>query len=292
MNKNQTWRRILTLICVMTMLVGIMVVGSVVASAAEDTTDVFTVTNYDGSTLEFGPTNTLAEAVDVNETFGQLAAWQGAHLIVKLNENYTVNENFKIDGEYLFYLDLNGHTLTIAEGATLSIAGKVQIAGTGTLKGNVEVADGATYTVADTVTVVNTVEVATYEELIAALAKDGAHVVMTADITATATQSSGYGVAGIVLDAGDVLDGNGKTLTIKGANTKWDCAIAMRGGEVKNLTIAGAMRGVFMPGANGDVVIDSCEFKNVVYTFNSDAGSKNYTVTIKPLDKISARRTP
>ena len=124
-------------------------------------------------------------------------------------------------------------------------------------------------------------EVATYQALIDALANDGAFVIMTADITATATQSSGYGKAGIVVDAGDILDGNGKTLTINGADATWDCAIAMRGGEVKNLTIAGAMRGVFMPGANGDVVIDNCVFKNVVYTFNSDAGSKEYTVTIK-----------
>jgi len=123
--------------------------------------------------------------------------------------------------------------------------------------------------------------VSTYEQLIAALAEDNAYVVLANDITATATQSSGYGKAGIVVEAGDVLDGNGKTLTINGANATWDCAIAMRGGEVKNLTIAGAMRGVFMPDANGDVVIDNCKFQDVIYTFNSDAGSKDYTVTIK-----------
>ena len=123
--------------------------------------------------------------------------------------------------------------------------------------------------------------VSTYEQLIAALAEDNAYVVLANDITATATQSSGYGKAGIVVEAGDVLDGNDKTLTINGANATWDCAIAMRGGEVKNLTIAGAMRGVFMPGANSDVVIDNCKFQDVIYTFNSDDGSKDYTVTIK-----------
>lgn len=125
------------------------------------------------------------------------------------------------------------------------------------------------------------VEVSTYEKLIEALAKDNANVIMMNDITATATQSNGYGKTGIVVDAGDILDGNGKTLTINGANSTWDSVIGMKGGEVKNLTIAGAMRGVFMPGANGDVVIDNCVFKDVVYTFNSDAGSKDYTVTIK-----------
>ncbi|MBQ7284260.1 MAG: hypothetical protein IJW74_05385, partial [Oscillospiraceae bacterium] len=123
--------------------------------------------------------------------------------------------------------------------------------------------------------------VETYAELLAALETDNANIVMTADITADATENSGYGKAGIVLNAGDVLDGNGHTLTINNANSTWDCAIAMRGGEVKNLTIAGAMRGVFMPGANGDVVIDNCVFKDVIYTFNSDAGSKDYSVTIK-----------
>ena len=123
--------------------------------------------------------------------------------------------------------------------------------------------------------------VSTYEQLIAALAEDNAYVVLANDITATATQSTGYGKAGIVVEAGDVLDGNGKTLTINGANATWDCVIAMKGGEVRNLTIAGAMRGVFMPGANGDVVIDNCKFQDVIYTFNSDGGSKDYTVTIK-----------
>ena len=124
-------------------------------------------------------------------------------------------------------------------------------------------------------------EVATYQALINALANDGAYVIMTDNITATATQATGYGKAGIVVEAGDILEGNGNKLTINGAGATWDCAIAMRGGEVKNLTIAGAMRGVFMPGANGDVVVDNCVFEGVIYTFNSDAGSKEYTVTIK-----------
>ena len=123
--------------------------------------------------------------------------------------------------------------------------------------------------------------VSNYEDLVSALARSDAKVRLANDITAAATESSGYGKAGIVLNAGNILDGAGYTLKITGAGATWDCAIAMRGGEVRNLTIDGAMRGVFMPGANGDVVIDNCVFKNVVYTFNSDAGSKDYAVTIK-----------
>jgi hypothetical protein len=35
-----------------------------------------------------------------------------------------------------------------------------------------------------------------------------------------------------------------------------------------------------MPGANGHVYIDNVTFENVIYTFNSDAGDKNYGVYI------------
>ncbi|MBQ3118398.1 MAG: right-handed parallel beta-helix repeat-containing protein [Clostridia bacterium] len=149
-------------------------------------------------------------------------------------------------------------------------------------------ADGATVVCGDKkyvkngeeVTTVAATEVATYDALLEALNVDKAQIIMTADITADATQSSGYGKTGIVLDAGDILDGNGHKLTINNANTTWDTAIAMKGGTVKNLTIAGAMRGIFMPGANGNVVIDNCVFEDVIYTFNSDAGSKGCSVTI------------
>ena len=36
-----------------------------------------------------------------------------------------------------------------------------------------------------------------------------------------------------------------------------------------------------MPGATGDVYIENVVFYNVIYTFNSDAGSKDYSVTLK-----------
>ncbi|MBE7047324.1 MAG: hypothetical protein E7396_07920 [Ruminococcaceae bacterium] len=125
------------------------------------------------------------------------------------------------------------------------------------------------------------ITVTTYEELLDALKKDNAKVIMMNDIVGTATESSGYGKAGIVLNNGDTLDGNGYKLTINGANATWDCAVAIRGGTVKNLTVAGAFRGIFMPGANGDATIDNCVIEDVIYTFNSDAGNKEYGVTIK-----------
>lgn len=46
------------------------------------------------------------------------------------------------------------------------------------------------------------------------------------------------------------------------------------------MTVAGAFRGIFMGSASGDVYIDNVIVKDVVYTFNSDGGNKNYGVYI------------
>ena len=111
----------------------------------------------------------------------------------------------------------------------------------------------------------------------------GEAVEMGCDITASAkvtTANSGYGATGVKVANGAVLDGNDKTLTINDAWGTWDCVVAATNGTIKNLTVNGAMRGIFMPGADGDVVIDNVVFNNVIYTFNSDAGNKNYGVYI------------
>ena len=103
------------------------------------------------------------------------------------------------------------------------------------------------------------------------------------DITLSAGETnanSGYAATGVKVSNGAVLDGKGHTLTVNDANSTWACCVAVTGGTIKNLTVAGAMRGIFMPGADGDVYIDNVIFKDVVYTFNSDAGNKNYGVYI------------
>ena len=109
------------------------------------------------------------------------------------------------------------------------------------------------------------------------------NVALFGDITVSASETnanSGYGATGVTVTDGAVLDGMGNTLTVTNAGTTWDCVVAAKGGTIKNLTVAGAMRGIFMPGANGDVYIDNVIFKDVIYTFNSDAGDKNYGVYI------------
>ena len=110
--------------------------------------------------------------------------------------------------------------------------------------------------------------------------QNGENVTLESDLTFSAsetTASSGYGATGLSVN-GSVFDGNGHTVTAYNAGGTWDCTISATAGTIKNVTVAGAMRGIFMPGASDDVYIDNVTFSNVIYTFNSDAGNKNYGV--------------
>ena len=108
-------------------------------------------------------------------------------------------------------------------------------------------------------------------------------IVMKEDLTFSAgdtASNSGYGATGLTVNNGSTLDGNGKTLTVNNANSTWDCAVNPKSGTIKNLTINGAFRGIFMGSAEGDVYIDNVIIDKVCYTFNSDGGSKEYGVYI------------
>ncbi|MBO5225588.1 MAG: hypothetical protein J6B46_04160, partial [Parabacteroides sp.] len=107
----------------------------------------------------------------------------------------------------------------------------------------------------------------------------GGDVTLTGDVKDKAASSSGYGSAGLVVNGG-TLDGGNKVLTVENANGTWDCAVNPQAGTIKNVTINGAFRGIFMSGATGDVYIDNVVLDKVCYTFNSDAGNKNYSVIV------------
>ena len=82
------------------------------------------------------------------------------------------------------------------------------------------------------------------------------------DITVSANETnanSGYGATGVKVD-GSVLDGKGNTLTVTNAGGTWDCVVNTTGGTIKNLTVKGAMRGIFMGGASSDLYIDNVVF--------------------------------
>ena len=109
--------------------------------------------------------------------------------------------------------------------------------------------------------------------------ESGKDVTLISNVTGSAAASSGYGATGIVID-GQTVDGGGHTLTVNGANSTWDCAVYHGGGTLKNITVAGAFRGVFTAGSSSDIILDNVIFKDVVYTFNSDDGNKEYGVYI------------
>ena len=131
------------------------------------------------------------------------------------------------------------------------------------------VIDGTEYSLVDGNVVINgCTPVATADELVAALAA-GEGVFFMNDITVAASKG-GYKKAGILQNKAQTIDGNGYTLTVTGAGGTWDCAIYTNGGTIKNLTVNGAMRGIFTAGQSSDLTIDNVVFKNVIYTFNSD----------------------
>ena len=165
-----------------------------------------------------------------------------------------------------------------AAGATVEIYHDGEIVATAVVSNDKTV----TYTVTHFCAVslnLPTAVVTTYDELKAALAdKNIAKVVMANDITAQATESNGYGKTGVVVKDGKILDGNGYTLKITGAGATWDSAINAKNGTIQNITVAGAMRGIFTGGTDGDIYMNNVTFSGVVYTFNSDGGNKNYGV--------------
>jgi hypothetical protein len=109
--------------------------------------------------------------------------------------------------------------------------------------------------------------------------KAGKDVYFLNDITVAASKG-GYNKAGIHQDKAQTINGGGNTLTVTGAGATWDCAIYTNGGIIKNLTVAGAMRGIFTAGQSTDLYISNVVFKNVIYTFNSDDGNSKYGVYI------------
>ena len=142
-------------------------------------------------------------------------------------------------------------------------------------------------------------QVATADELVAALeANEGVFFLNDIKID-PASMSNAYGTTGINVKNGQTIDGNGHTLNIKGAGGTWDSGINTTGGLIKNLTVTGSFRGIFVNhtsthsekvvlenvtiGGNGTVYTISCDqamYQNleaINCTFN---GWTSYAATI------------
>lgn len=104
----------------------------------------------------------------------------------------------------------------------------------------------------------------------------GKDVVLTDDVKIDpAGMSNAYGTTGINVKNGQTIDGNGNILDIKGAGGTWDSGINTTGGLIKDLTVTGSFRGIFI-NHNSDysepVVLENVTIDGTTYTISCDQG--------------------
>ena len=113
------------------------------------------------------------------------------------------------------------------------------------------------------------------DELVAALVK-GENVKFSNDIKIEpASMSNAYGTTGININNGQTIDGSGYTLNIKGAGGTWDSGINTTGGLIKDLTVTGSFRGIFINHTSNHsekVVLENVTIDGTVYTISCDQG--------------------
>ena len=130
---------------------------------------------------------------------------------------------------------------------------------------------------ADDYIVYPVVLVKTADELIAAL-EQGMNVHFLNDIKIEpAKMSNAYGATGINVKYGQTINGAGHTLNIQGAGGTWDSGINTTGGVIKNLTVTGSFRGIFINHTSDHsekVVLENVTIggNGTVYTISCDQG--------------------
>ena len=117
--------------------------------------------------------------------------------------------------------------------------------------------------------------VSTADELIAALeANEGVYLLNDIKIE-PAAMSNAYGATGINVKNGQTIDGGGHTLNIKGAGGTWDSGINTTGGIIRNITVTGSFRGIFINHTSSHsekVVLENVTLRDVTYTISCDQG--------------------
>ena len=106
--------------------------------------------------------------------------------------------------------------------------------------------------------------------------ESGKDVVLNDDVKIDpAGMSNAYGTTGINVKNGQTIDGNGNTLDIKGAGGTWDSGINTTGGLIKNLTVTGSFRGIFInhnSSHSESVVLENVIIDGTTYTISCDQG--------------------
>ncbi len=126
-------------------------------------------------------------------------------------------------------------------------------------------------------TLVDVLLVSTAEELVIAL-EDGdySEILFYNDIKIDpANMSNAYGTTGINIKKNQTLNGGGFVLDVQGAGGTWDSGINITGGTIKNITVTGSFRGIFINhgGVEDKVYLENVIIKGTTYTISCDQGS-------------------
>ncbi len=164
--------------------------------------------------------------------------------------------------DYMGYVG-RGYTLNGCQGS------KVVINGTEFVQKYNTAAEAGIYTIN------GCTPVSTADELIAALeANEGVYLMNDIKIN-PASMSNAYGATGINVKNGQTIDGGGHTLNIQGAGGTWDSGINTTGGIIRNLTVTGSFRGIFINHTSSyseKVVLENVTLTGVTYTISCDQG--------------------
>lgn len=118
---------------------------------------------------------------------------------------------------------------------------------------------------------------ATNSDTLVGALEEGKDVVMTDDVKIDpANMSNAYGTTGINVKNGQTIDGNGHILDIQGAGGTWDSGISTTGGTIKNITITGSFRGIFInhnSTHSEKVVLENVIIDGTTYTISCDQGA-------------------
>ena len=167
-------------------------------------------------------------------------------------------------------MELLGDTYEI-----LAFSQAVQTAGFDSADAALNTAFGTNHPWADGVKIPAVVEDA--DGLVEAL-ENGKDVILTDDVKIDpAGMSNAYGTTGINVKNGQTIDGNGHTLDIKGAGGTWDSGINTTGGLIKNLTVTGSFRGIFInhnSTHSEPVILENVIIDGTTYTISCDQGLK------------------
>ena len=285
--------------------------GSMTSSQATGTWNSYDLTfancNYEIENVTFDKAIALSNAgknvalndVTINETHDYYALWITAEGQTVTVDGLTVNSDgrgIKIDEQYVdapakkVTLDVSNATFKTAKKAAIMVK---SAAGADITLSNVDITKVAADSInavwvdedaaahADKVTVtggsvvVEPAAVSSGNDLVKEL-EDGKNVTLTSDVKIDpAGMSNAYGTTGINVKNGQTIDGNGHTLDIKGAGGTWDSGINTTGGIIRNLTVTGSFRGIFINHNSTHserVILENVVIDGTTYTISCDQG--------------------